>query len=261
MPRGLFQVTLTLTLLCSVASLATAQAPSSPAATPPPAEPPRVTGMVAGALSLETGSTDLFSTTLSAKAAIRHSPKSTFTVDVLYAHVKSKLPDAQTRTTLSDSQTANARFEYDAADGVVFFAKTTGTLDKVRDIRRLEELIGVGVTTGTRQTAFLQVVPVVALMVQDKNIALEKHTQIGAGVTQNLTYQINPTWSASQSLSYRHYFGNDSDYVVEAAASLTGKVTTRLGLQVSFMYNHENLVLPGKLKRYQKLQAGLTYSF
>lgn len=249
-----------LVLMCGVASHAAAQAQPSPTA-PPPAAPPKVSGMIAAALSLETGSTDLFSTTLSANAAIRHSAKSTFTFDFLHMHVTSKLPGMQTRTTLSNSQTAHFKFEHDAADRVVFFAQTTGMLDEVRDIQRLEELIGVGVTTGSREKAFLQVVPVVALMVQDKNIELEKHTQIGAGVNQDLTYQINPTWSFSQSVSYRHYFGNDSDYVVEAAAALTGKVTTRLGLQVSFMHNHENLVLPGKLKRYQKVQAGLTYSF
>ncbi len=249
-----------LVLLCGVASLAAAQAQPSPTA-PPPAAPPKVSGMLAAALSLETGSTDLFSTTLSANASVRHSAKSTFTFDFLHMQVKSKLPGMQTRTTLSNSQTAHLKFEHDATDRVVFLAQTTGTLDDVRDIRRLEQLVGVGMTAGTRQKAFLQVVPVVAVMLQDKNIELEKHTQIGAGVNQNLTYQINPTWSVSQSLLYRYYFGNDDDYVVEATAALMGKVTTRLGLQVSFTHNHENLVMPGKLKRYQKLQAGLTYSF
>ncbi len=249
-----------LVLMCGVASLAAAQAQPSPTA-PPPAAPPTVAGMIAAALSLETGSTDLMSTTLSANASVRHSTKSTSIFDFLHMHLSTQLPGLPKRTTLSNSQVGHFKFEHDATDRVVILAQTTGTLDEVRRIRRLEELVGVGRTFGTRQKAYLRVIPVVAATIQDKNIELEERMQIGAGVSQDLTYQINPTWSISQSLLYRRYFGNDADYAMAASASLMGKVTTRLGLQVSFIHNHENLVMPGKLKRYQKLQAGLTYSF
>lgn len=217
--------------------------------------------MIAAALSLETGSTDLFSTTVSANASIRRSAKTTILLDLLHMHVSTQLPGLQKRTTLSNSQVGHLNFEHDATDRIVFIAQTTGTLDEVRRIRRLEELVGVGLTAGSRQKAYLRVIPVVAANIQDKNIELEEHTQLGVGVKQDLTYQINPTWSLSQKLLYRHYFGNDADYAMDGSASLMGKLTTRVGLQVSFIHSHENLVMPGKLKRYQKLQVGLTYSY
>jgi hypothetical protein len=260
MLRSFPRVALMLVLMCGVASVAAAQAQPSPTA-PPPAAPNKITGMIAAALSLETGSTDLFSTTVSLNASMRHSAKTTTSLDFLHMHVSSQLPGPKGRTTLSNSQVAHLKFEHDAANRVVVLAQTTGTLDDVRSIRRLEELVGVGFTAGRPQKAYLRVIPVVAATVQDKNIELEKHTQFGVGVSQDLTYQLNPTWSVSQKLLYRHYFGNDSDYAMEASASLMGKVTTRLGLQVSFVHNHENLVMPGTLKRYQKLQVGVTYSF
>jgi putative salt-induced outer membrane protein YdiY len=260
MLRCFLRVALMLVLMCGVASAAAAQAQPSPTA-PPAAAPKKVTGMIAAALSLETGSTDLFSTTVSLNASMRHSAKTTTTLDFLHMHVSSQLPGMQSRTTLNNSQVAHLKFEHDAADRVVVLVQTTGTLDEVRNIQRVEELVGVGLTAGRPQKAYMRVIPVVAATLQDKNLELEEHAQFGVGVSQDLTYQLNPTWSVSQKLLYRHYFGNDADYAMEASASLMGKITTRLGLQVSFIHNYENLVMPGTLKRYQKLQVGLSYSF
>jgi hypothetical protein len=78
---------------------------------------------------------------------------------------------------------------------------------------------------------------------------------------QDFTLQINPMWSLTESILFRRYLGNDADHATNASATLTGKMTQQLGLQLAFIHSHENLVMPGAIKKYQKVQAGLNYTF
>jgi len=250
----------TLVLMCLATPVAAAQGTPPPAG-PPPAQPKKVTGMVTAGLSLETGSTDLLATSLSATVSIRHSAKTTVSLDVAHMHVSTHVPGAVDRTTVGESQVAHLRFEYDASRRVVVIAQSTGTRDEVRHIERVEQFVGAGVVMADRTRARFRVIPIAAATVQNKNIELEETVQAGLGVIQDFTVQFNPTWSLTQSLLFRRYFGNDADYNLNASAALNGKVTSRLGVQVAYVHSHENLVMPGTIKWYQKVQAGLTYSF
>jgi hypothetical protein len=78
---------------------------------------------------------------------------------------------------------------------------------------------------------------------------------------QDFTLQINPMWSFTESLLFRRYLGNGADHATNFSATLTGKISERIGLQLAFIHSHENLVMPGAIKRHQKVQAGLNYAF
>lgn len=235
--------------------------PSGGAQGPPAAEAPRkVTGSLSARLSRETGSTDFFATSISGNLAIHHSPKTTFILDLTHSHASTK-PPGSSRLTVSDGEIGHFKFEHHARPNIVVLAQTTGTHDRIRRIERVEQFGGVGMAVGDPKRAWLRVIPLVAATVQNKNIELEEDFQGGFGVTQDFTLHLNPTWSFTESVLFRRYLGNEADHATDLSAMLTGKMTERLGLQLAFIHSYENLVAPGAIKWYQKVQAGLTYGF
>jgi hypothetical protein len=244
------------------ASQAAAQTPPSTGGAPPAAaqEPKKVSGSLSAGLSRETGSTDLFATSVSGNLAVQHSPKTTFSLDVTHSHASTK-PAGSERITVGNGQIGHFRFEHDARDHVVVLAQTTGTNDRVRKIERVEQFGGVGVGFGAPERAWFRVIPIAAATVQNKNVELEENFQAGFGVMQDFTLHMNPMWSLTESVLFRRYLGNDADHATNLSATLTGKMTQRLGMQLAFIHSHENLVAPGAIKRYQKVLAGLNYTF
>ena len=250
-------------LVLAAAAPVEAQTPPPAAATPPPAAaaaPKKLSGSISAGLSKETGSTDLFATSVSANFSVQQSPKSTFSLDVTHSHASTK-PAGAERLTLSNGQIGHFKYEYDAASNVVVLAQTTGTNDRVRRIERVEQFGGVGMSFGDKKRAWFRAIPLAAATVQNKNVELEEDFQGGVGVMQDFTFQMNPTWSFTESVLFRRYFGNEADHATNLSATLTGKMTHQIGLQLAFIHSHENLVAPGAIKRYQKVQAGLNYTF
>ncbi len=244
------------------AAPAVAQTPPAAGAPPPAAAdaPKKVTGSLSAGLSRETGSTNFFATSISGNLAIQHSPKTTFSLDLSHSHASTK-PAGAERLTLSDGEIGHFKFEHDARRNIVVLVQTTGTNDRVRKIERVEQFGGVGIAAGDRKRAWLRVIPLAAVTVQNKNIELEENFQGGFGVMQDFTLQMNPMWSLTESVLFRRYLGNEADHATNLSAALRGKMTERLGLQLAFIHSHENLVAPGAIKRYQKVQAGLNYAF
>ena len=244
------------------AAPAIAQTLPAAGAPPPPAAdaPKKVTGSLSAGLSRETGSTNFFATSISGNLAIQHSPKTTFSLDLSHSHASTK-PAGAERLTLSDGEIGHFTFEHDARRNIVVLVQTTGTNDRVRKIERVEQFGGVGIAAGDRKRAWLRVIPLAAVTVQNKNIELEEDFQGGFGVMQDFTLQMNPMWSLTESVLFRRYLGNEADHATNLSAALRGKMTERLGLQLVFIHSHENLVAPGAIKRYQKVQAGLNYAF
>ena len=242
------------------AAPAVAQTPSPAGAPPPAAAPKKVTGTVSAGLSRETGSTNFFATSISGNLAIQHSPKTTFILDLTHSHASTK-PAGGERLTISDGEIGHFKFEHDARRNIVVLVQTTGTHDRVRRIERVEQFGGVGIAAGDRKRAWLRVIPLAAVTVQNKNVELEENFQGGFGVMQDFTLQMNPTWSLTESVLFRRYLGNEADHATNLSAALRGKMTERLGMQLAFIHSHENLVAPGAIKRYQKIQAGLDYTF
>lgn len=243
------------------AAPAVAQTPSTPGAPPPAADAPRkVTGSVSAGLSRETGSTNFFATSISGNLAIQQSPKTTFILDLTHSHASTK-PAGAERLTISDGEIGHFKFEHDARRNIVVLAQTTGTHDRIRRIERVEQFGGVGIAAGDRKRAWLRVIPLAAVTVQNKNVELEENFQGGFGVMQDFTLQMNPTWSLTESVLFRRYLGNEADHATNLSAALRGKMTERIGMQLAFIHSHENLVAPGAIKRYQKIQAGLDYTF
>lgn len=240
---------------------AAAQTPPPPAAgAPPAAAPKKVTGSLTAGLSLETGSTDLYAASVGGTISVQHSPKTTFSVDVTHSYASTK-PVGAPRMTLNNGQIGHFKFEYDATRHVVVLAQTTGTNDRMRRIERLEQFGGVGFAVGDPKRAWFRAIPLVAATVQNKNVELEEDFQGGFGVSQDFTLQMNPMWSLTESLLFRRYLGNEADHATNLSATLTGKMTQALGLQLAFIHSHENYVAPGTIKKYQKVQAGLNYTF
>lgn len=266
MPRmlklSLFPLCAAMGLVIAGAAPVDAQTPPAGGAPPPAAAdtPKKLSGSISAGLSKETGSTDLFASSLSANFSVRQSPKTTYSVDVTHSHASTK-PAGAKRMTLSSGQIGHFKFEHDAAKHVVVLAQTTGTNDRVRNIERLEQFGGVGMAVGDRKRAWFRAIPVVAATLQNKNIQIEEDFQPGVGVVQDFTLQMNPTWSLTESLLFRRYFGNEADHATNLSATLMGKMTQRLGMQLAFIHSHENFVAPGEIKRYQKVQAGLNYAF
>lgn len=247
-----------------IATAAPTHAQTPPAGAPPPAPAPaapkKVSGSLTAGLSMETGSTDLFATSVGGNISVEQSPKSRFSLDVTHSHASTK-PQGAKRITLGNGQIGHFRYEYDAARNVVVLAQTTGTNDRVRRIERLEQFAGVGMSVGDKKKAWFRAIPLVAATVQNKNVELEEDFQGGFGVMQDFTLQMNPMWSLTESVLFRRYLGNDSDHATNLSATLMGKMTERLGLQIAFIHSHENYVAPGSIKKYQKVQAGLNYGF
>jgi hypothetical protein len=95
---------------------------------------------------------------------------------------------------------------------------------------------------------------------ENKNFALDNGTDMGAGFYQDMHIQLNPIWGFDQQYLYRHDF-DKNDFAFNLGGSLTGRLTSTLGLQLAYQQRHENLVLPGTMKRYQKIMAGLQIKF
>jgi hypothetical protein len=256
-------------------SIATAQAPpaptqapaQTPAPTPPaqpakPPEPPHIfSGTLTAGVSLESGQTDLNATQLMMKGQRPYSRDGTFTMKAGYTRATTRPPQSPVEITVADRLEANLGIEENFGKRGIWMLRGQALRDTIQKIDyEVEAMTGVGVRLNHKR-AQLRIVPGIAVLSHDKNIQIENGFNVNWGVYQDLKIAVTQAWMFTQYINYSRDFVDKDDYVLSSEASLTGAISKRIGVQLSYQYSYERLLPPGVEPWYQKILAGLQVSF
>jgi hypothetical protein len=250
---------------------ARAQEPAPPAESaaaaqpaPHPAQPPAPTGFTGSAtlgLSLESGRTDLNGLQFKFAGSRPYSNHGALTVGSSFMHATARPPGSPDRITVANRLDGSVGIEHNYGERWVLMVRSQALRDPIARIdHRFEQIAGFGVRFGNKHVQ-ARVVPGVALLFHDKNIEAENGYNTNVGIYQDVRIALAPGWMFMESLSASHDVRDDDDYFFAVDAQLTGAITRRIGLQLSFHYNYESLLPPGVEPWYQKTMAGLQFKF
>lgn len=236
----------------------TGNAAGQAAAAPAPAG---FTGSVTVGASLESGRTDLSAVQISFQAQKPNSRADTLTMAASFTHATSQRPGRDDRFTVADRLDANIGIEHNFGDTLVMMVRTQGVRDPIAQIDyRIEQLFGLGARLGTGRVR-VRIIPGFSVLSHDKNIATENGFNTNYGFYQDTVVTMTPAWTFRQFILASRDVSDQNDHVISASAQLTGAITRRLGIQLSYQYSFESLLPPGVESQYQKALAGLQVSF
>jgi Protein of unknown function, DUF481 len=245
-------------------SIARAQTPPPTMAGAPP-EPPPVLGRFSGTavigLSLESGRTDLNGYQATIQGERPYSKDGTFSVTGSYTKATTKPPGAPSEITVADRIQGDFGVDQNYGKHMVLLVHLQGLRDPIEHVDyEISQLTGFGVRLGNPR-ATLRIVPGVALIDHDKNIPSENGFNTNVGAYQDLKVMVSKTAVFQQYFGGSHDIEDHDDYVINFDARLTGAITKRYGLQLSYHYEYESLLYPGTQPSYQKIMAGLQITF
>jgi hypothetical protein len=239
-------------------------APAQPAPAQPakPPEPPHIfSGTLTAGISLESGQTDLNATQFMVQGQRPYSRDGTFTMKGGYTRATAKPPGSPTRFKVADRLEANVGIEENYGKRWVLMVRGQALRDTIQRIDyEVEQLTGFGVRLEKKRVQ-LRVVPGIALLSHDKNIQIENGFNINWGVYQDVKIAVAKAWMFTEYINYSHDIKDKDDYVLATTSNLTGAITKRIGLQLSYQYSYERLLPPGVEPWYQKILAGLQITF
>ena len=241
---------------------ARAQTTPAPAPAAAPATPPRTfSGSATVGASLETGRTDQTGVQVQFEGKRPYSATGLFDVTFGYVHATAAPPgDATLRQTVADRLTATFDVEQNFRTRLVMMLRAQALRDPVAQIRyRIAEGAGFGVRLGGRRMQ-MRLLPGVAFLNDDMD-TIYVGFKIHYGLYEDITATITPAWTFSHYLSVSRNFSDSQDYIINIDAKLTGAVTRRLAIQLSYQYNFEKRLPPTVEPDYQKTMAGLQINF
>ena len=242
---------------------AQAPAPASNTATQtqPAPGPDRFSGSATVSVSLESGRTDLNAAQLSLQGRKPYATGGALTTAASYTRATTRPPGSSESFTVADRLSANVGIEHDYGKRLVMMVRTQALRDPVAQIgHRVEQIGGLGVRLGTNRVQ-LRVVPGLSFLHHDKNIETENGFNTTYGFYQDAIITLTPAWKLTQWMYASEDFVDHADYVLSFDANVTGAITRRLGVQLSYHYSFERLQPPGVEPRYQKALVGLQLRF
>jgi hypothetical protein len=248
-------------------STAQAQTPAQPppaqeppAATPPP--PHTFSGTATVGVSLETGRTDLTGVQVQIEGKRPYSTTGAFDGSFSYAYATAGAPGQTSgdRQTVADRLTASFDVEQNFGKRLVMMLRAQALRDPVAQIHyRIAESAGLGVRFGDKRVQ-VRLLPGVAFLNDDMHL-INDGFRVHYGLYEDITATITPAWTFAHYLSISRNFSDSSDQIIALDAKLTGTVTRRFAIQLSYQYNYEKRLPPGVEPQYQKTTAGLQISF
>ena len=247
----------------------TAQAPAqTPGAQPAPAQPAKppepahkFTGNFTAGISLESGQTDLNATQLVFQGQRPYSKDGTFTTKVAYTRATTRPPGSPTEITVADRFEANAGIENNYGKRGVLMVRFQALRDPIQKIDyEVEGITGFGVRL-VNQRVQVRIVPGIALISHDKNIQVENGFNVNWGVYQDAKIAVAKGWQFTEYINASKDIKDKDDYVLSVYGSLTGAITKRFGLQLSYQYNYTKLLPVGVEPWYQKVVTGIQINF
>ncbi len=244
-------------------AVAHAQATPAPSQAPAaPAPPPHTfSGSVTVGASLETGRTDQTGVQVQFEGKRPYSATGSFDATFGYVFATAAPPgDATLRQTVADRMTASFDIEQNFRKRLVMMLRAQALRDPVAQIRyRIAEGAGFGVRLGDKRLQ-VRLLPGVAFLNDDMDTIYDGF-KIHYGLYEDITATITPAWTFSHFLSASRNFSDSQDYIVNIDAKLTGAVTKRLAIQLSYQYNFERRLPPAVEPEYQKTMVGLQINF
>ena len=238
--------------------------PSAAQPAAPPAQPAPPTGFTGSATlgaSLESGRTDLNAIQFSFTGHRPYSDHGALTMGSTFTHATARPPGSPERITVSNRLEGSVGIEHNYGRRWVLMVRSQALRDPISHIDyRFEQIVGYGVRLGNQRVQ-ARVIPGLALLVHDKNIEAENGFNTNVGIYQDLRIALAPGWTFTEFVSTSRDVKDDDDYFFAADANLTGAITRRLGLQLSFRYTYESLLPPGVESWYQKTMAGVQLRF
>lgn len=239
--------------------------PATAASAVPPAQTPAAphgfSGSATVGVSLESGRTDLNGIQVAYHGLRPYSDNGAYTMAANYTFASTRPPGSDDRITVSNHLDANAGIEHNYGKRWVLMLRLQGMRDPIAHVDyRVQQLTGFGIRFGTKR-AQARFIPGLAFIVHDKNVETENGFNTNIGFYHDLMVQLTPAWTFSEFVTASHDVKDDDDYFFTADAKLTGAITRRLGLQVSFQYSYESLLPPGVEAWYQKTMVGLQIKF
>ena len=178
-----------------------------------------------------------------------------------YTRATAKPPGSPARFKVADRLEANVGIEENYGKRWVLMVRGQALRDTIQRIDyEVEQLTGFGVRLEKKRVQ-LRVVPGIALLSHDKNIQIENGFNINWGVYQDVKIAVAKAWTFTEFINYSHDIKDKDDYVLATTSNLTGAITKRIGLQLSYQYSYERLLPPGVEPWYQKILAGLQVTF
>jgi hypothetical protein len=269
------------TVLVLTPSIARAQAPPVPAPAPaqppaqtpaqppagepakPPEPPHKLTGNLTVGISLESGQTDLNATQFVILGQRPYSKDGAFTMKGGYTRATTRPPGSPLRIKVADRLEGDVGIENNYGDRWVLMMRLQALRDTIERIDyEVEQITGFGVRLyDKKKRVQVRIVPGIALISHDKNIQVENGFNVNWGVYQDARIAVAKGWELTQFISASKDIKDKDDYVLASYAGLTGAITKRLGLQLSYQYNYTRLLPPGVEPWYQKIVAGLQVNF
>lgn len=241
---------------------AAAQTPPAPPAAPAPQAPdPDAIHWSSNAtlgLGWQAGTADTVSVTLLGEL-VAASARRSYTLQGDHTYLKVEGPGYS----LVQAHNEHLRFSYrqNFRPHMYFIGHLAYRRDEVQRVDyHFEQLAGVGFWTGSA-AGRIDVIPVFGFTQQEKNVPGLDRNSAAAGVFQQAIGRLGPQWSLTQSFLYLHDFDGENDYRMQVRANLAGKIAGPLALSVTYMADHENIVIVGSDSTNQRLSVGLQLQF
>lgn len=252
-------------IVATTAMPASAQAQTPTSQTPPAAaapEPPhKFSGSATVSASVQSGRTDLTGIAVDFRAKRPYSRAGAINVSFDYSYADTNPPGEFHRITVADRLTSTFDVEQNVGRRYVMMLRAQALRDPISKISyRIGQMDGFGVRFENKRVK-ARVLPGVAFLKDEMHLAEGDGFKVHYGVFGAFTVTLTPAWSFDNSMSFSRSFSNPGDYITAFDASLTGAVTKRLSIQLSYQYNYENILPVGVEPRYQKTGAGLQFNF
>lgn len=227
---------------------------------PPPAPPPRGWhGTFGGGVQWHAAATDQTGFNLGG-ALLRVSPiwSQALDGDLTYAKVKTTGLDQ----IVADAQNVRYTLQRDLRPRVFMALRPAFKRNEVQGVDyRFEETVGVGFRLVQQPKAQITVVPTLGLVQQEKNIAALNNETASGGVLQTVTVAINAMSSFSQMLQYQADLQNTDDNRLQFEMRLNTQIAGPIGLQLTYLFDRENIVVAGVNSADQDLRLSFNFRF
>jgi hypothetical protein len=247
----------TIAILLGLLATSDAFAQAPPAAPAPP--PEGWHGTFGGGVGWHSAATKQTGFNLGG-ALLRVSPTWTQALDgdLTYAKVKS----TGFEEVVADAQNVRYALQRDLHPRVFMAFRPAFKRNEVQKVDyRFEETVGVGFRVVQHPKAQMTVVPTLGLVQQEKNIAAVNNETVSGGVLQTVTVPINAMSSFSQMFQYQADLQNTDDNRLQFEMRLNTQIAGPIGLQLTYLFDRENVVVQGVDSIDQDLRLSFQYRF
>jgi hypothetical protein len=250
--------TATLTVFLCLIAASHAFAQGAPAQ--PPAPPPQGWhGTFGGGVQWHAAATDQSGFNLGG-SLLRESPiwKQALDGDITY----SKVTTAGIDDVVADAQNVRYALERDLHPRVFMAFRPAFKRNEVQEVDyRFEETVGVGFRVVRHPRVQMNIVPTLGLVQQEKNIEALNNKTASGGLLETVTVPISATSSFSQMFQYQADLQNTDDNRLQFEMRLNTQIAGPIGLQLTYLFDRENVVVAGVENSDQDFRLSFQYRF